>query len=110
MPAWSSYAYVFGPLTAFLVVGVLALLLRWAFGGRSSSLVAKEPRPGTPSDYGMLVSIASPSTYVEGELLRRALAEEGLRATLTTTTAGPRLLVFATDEAAARSVLARRRT
>jgi hypothetical protein len=105
VPAWQSYSYLFGPLTAFLAVGVLVLLLRWAFSS-GGSLVERRPRRGDETDYGMLVAIASPGTYVEGELLRRRLAAAGLRATVAQTTGGPRLMVWAGDEPAARRILA----
>ncbi|NHC13403.1 hypothetical protein G9H71_06365 [Motilibacter sp. E257] len=90
---------------SFLVVGVLALLLRWAFS-RGKSVVARPARPGGAGDYGLLVAVAAPQTYVQGELLRRTLDDAGLRATLATTTDGPRLMVFASDERQARRVLA----
>jgi hypothetical protein len=102
-----SYSYAFGPLVAFAVVGALALLLRWAFSG-GRSLVERRTRPGSEEEYGLLVSIAAPSTFIEGEVARRTLADAGLRATLATTTEGPRLMVFRRDERAARRILARR--
>lgn len=107
MPAWQSYSYLFGPITALLAVGVLSLLLRWTFG-RGGSLVERRPSRGAEKDYGLLVAVASPSTYVEGEILRRKLADGGLRATLATTTTGPRLMVWPQDERAARALLGRR--
>jgi hypothetical protein len=91
---------------AFAAVGVLALILRWAYSGSGHSLVERVSRPGTEDDYGLLISIASPSTYIEGEMLRQRLADAGFRATLATTTEGPRLMVFRNDERAARLVLA----
>lgn len=106
MPAWQSYSYLFGPIVAFVVVGVLALLLRWAFG-RGGSLVARTPAAGREDEYGLLVAVAAPATYVEGEILRRRLETAGLRATLTTTSAGPRLMVWQGDERRARALLAR---
>ena len=105
MPSWESYSYLFGPLMSFLIVGVFALLLRWAFG-HGKSLVARPARPGRDDEYGLLVAVAAPQTYVQGELLRRTLDDAGLRATLATTTEGPRLMVFASDERRARRVLA----
>lgn len=81
------------------------LLLRWAYGGRGSSLVEKAPRRGRSSEYGLLVAIASPGSYVEGELLRRRLEDAGVRATLVTTDDGPRLMVFAQAEKRARAIL-----
>lgn len=100
MPNWGAL------VTSVLVVGVLALLLRWAYGGRSRSLVERRPRPGAAADYGLMVAITSPSTFVEGELGRQRLLDAGIRAQVVATTDGPRLMVLAEDEGAARRVLA----
>lgn len=105
MPSWQSYSYLWGPSIALAVVGLLMVLLRWTFR-RGGSLVARTPKPGAPTDYGLLVSVASPGTYVEAEILRRTLSDAGLRATVATTTEGPRLMVFAADERQARTLLA----
>ena len=94
------------PLVALLVVGILVVVLRWAFGGRSTSLVERRPRAGHADEYGLLVSIASPSTYVEGEMARQLLESSGIRASLVTTVDGPRLMVFQEDEPTARRLLA----
>ena len=104
MPTWASYSYLFGPLVAFGLVGLFALLLRWAFG-RGHSLVVRSGRSGTADDYGLLVAVAAPPTFVEGELLRRRLEDGGVRATLAPTTEGPRVFVFPADEPAARDLL-----
>jgi hypothetical protein len=98
-------AYLFGPLTAFAVVGVLMLLLRWAFSDRSTSLVARRPVAGHSGEYGLLVPVASPATFVEGELLRRRLEDAGLRATLVPTADGPRVMVFPENERVARAII-----
>lgn len=95
---------MFGPLVAFGALGVLVLLLRWTFG-HNRSLVARRPRTGTPTEYGLLVSVASPPTFVEAEVVRRHLEASGVRATLAPTTAGPAVLVFADDAPAARLAL-----
>jgi hypothetical protein len=94
-------------ITALVVVGVLVLLLRWAFSGQSRSLVERRPRTGRADEYGLLVSIASPGSFVEGEMSRQRLEEAGIRATLVTTSDGPRLMVFPDDESVARALLAR---
>jgi hypothetical protein len=96
--------YVMEPLMALLVVGVLVLLLRWTFR-RGHSFVAAPPRSGGERDYGLLVPVASPATFVEAELIRAALVDHGVRATLAPTTDGPRVLVFAEEARAARAVL-----
>ncbi len=97
---WQSLA------VSLVTVGVLALILRWAYGGRSRSLVARRPKPGAEDEYGLLVSIASPGTYIEGEVSRQRLEAAGIKAQLVSTTGGPRLMVFGEDEQAARRVLA----
>ena len=100
MPDWSAL------LTSVAAVGVLALLLRWAYGGRRRSVVARLPRAGHASDYGLMVAVASPGTFIEGELSRQRLVDAGIRASLVTTTDGARLMVQQDDEAAARRLLA----
>jgi hypothetical protein len=101
MHAWGSLSFVFGPLVAFGVLGVLVLLLRWTFSHKGS-LVPRPARPGRPSDYGLLVAVAKPSTFVEAEVIRRHLEAAGVRATLAPTTAGPAVMVFPDDAPAAR--------
>jgi hypothetical protein len=98
-------AYLFGPIIAFAVVGVLMLLLRWAFSGRSTSLVERRPVAGHSGEYGLLVPVASPATFVEGELLRRRLEDAGLRATLVQTAEGPQVMVFPESERVARAII-----
>jgi hypothetical protein len=94
-------------LLSVAVLGVLVLLLRWAFndGGRSS-VVARRPAVGRSEEYGLLVAIAAPGTYIEGEMSCRRLEDAGIRATLVTTADGPRVMVFREQEAAARQLLA----
>jgi hypothetical protein len=104
VPAWSPWSYAFSPLVAIATVGLLTLLLRWAFG-HGHSLIERPIRPGATGEYGVLVDVASPPTFVEAELLRRSLADAGVRATLADTRDGPRVLVFPADAATAREVL-----
>jgi hypothetical protein len=105
--SWGSFSYLFGPLMAFVVVGALILVLRWTFPGGSRSLVARTARRGGPEDYGLLVPVAAPSTYVQGELLRRSLEDAGIRATLVQTDDGPRVMVWPENESLARQLLAK---
>lgn len=104
MPSWGSFSYAFGPIVAVGLIGLLVLILRWS-SRRGSSVVAAAPTPGSPEEYGLLVPVASPSTYVEGEILRRRLEDEGVRATLATTLDGPRVLVWPGDVERARRLL-----
>ena len=108
MPSWGSYSLLFGPLVALLLVAVLTLLLRWTFS-RGRSLVERPSRPGNETEYGLLVPVAQPSTFVEAEVIRRRLGEVGIRATLAPTTEGPRVMVFDRDAGSARAHLAQPR-
>ena len=100
----TSASFLVGPLIAFAGLGILVLLLRWTF--RSGvSVVARTPKAGGEDEYGLLVPVASPGTYVEGEILRRTLEDARIKATLTQTLAGPRVMVFPDDEARARAIL-----
>lgn len=101
----NSFSYAFGPLVALLAIGVLIVVLRWAFSNRRTSVVAAAPTPGNETDYGMLTPIASPATYIDGEILRRRLEDAGIRANLATTLDGPRVMVWPQDEQRAREVL-----
>ena len=100
----TSYSYAIGPIMAFLFLGVLILLLRWAFR-RGSSVVAAPPRQGSADDYGLLVPVATPPNYVDGEMIRRSLEDAGIRATLAQTLDGPRVMVWPVDESRARAQL-----
>jgi hypothetical protein len=100
----TSYSYAIGPIMAFLFLGVLILILRWAFR-RGASVVAAPPRPGSTEEYGLLAPIATPPTYVEGEIMRRRLEDAGIRATLAQTLDGPRVMVWPGDEGRARATL-----
>lgn len=106
MGSLGGWEYLFGPAVSFVIVGVLVLLLRWAFG-HGRSLVEKRSTSGTPQEYGLLVRVAAPATFVEAEMIRLHLVEGGLRATLAPTTEGPAVMVFREDEPAARRMLER---
>jgi hypothetical protein len=106
VPAWNSFSFAYGPIVAVALIGLFAVILRWAFG-RGTSVVAAPPRPGPSEDYGLLVVVASPSNDTEGRLLCQRLAAQGVRANLVSTLDGPRVMVWPADEALARSVLAR---
>ena len=88
----------------FFAVGILALILKWAFA-RGKSVVERTPRIGGEDEYGALVVVASPNNHIEGEILRLKLVDAKIKATLTQTKDGPRLFVFANDEKIARAIL-----
>ena len=97
-------SYVGGPLVGLLVVGVLMLLLRWAFG-RGGSLIPGPARRGPPSDYGLLVEVAAPRTADDAVAAARRLTTAGIQATIAPTTAGRRIMVWPADESRARDLL-----
>ena len=94
----------FSSFGGFFAVGLLALILKWAFA-RGKSVIERTPKIGSEDEYGALVVIASPSNHIEGEILRLKLTDSQIKATLTQTKDGPRLFVFARDEKIARTVL-----
>ena len=104
MTGSNPYSYLFGPAVALGVVIALAFLLRWAFS-RGGSLVERSPHAGPPDAYGLLVPISAPTSRDEGSAVCRRLEKHGVRATLTTTEDGLRVMVFPTDEVRARELL-----
>lgn len=104
MASLGSYSFLVSQLLAFAAVVMLALMLRWTFR-RGRSLVASVPRTGEPGDYGLLEPVASPASLPEAELIRARLVGQGIRATVASTTQGPRVMVFATEARTARALL-----
>jgi len=104
---WGGFSALFGPLVAMLGIGFLTLVLRWS-AKRGQSVVASPARAGRADEYGLLVPVASPGSYAEGEIARRTLEASGLRANLAMTNDGPRVMVWPDDLARARSLLGRR--
>lgn len=88
----------------FFVLGVLIVLLRWSFS-RGKSVVERPRRVGNDDEYGILEVVARPTNYIEGEMLKRRLIDNGIKATLTQTIQGPRILVFPNEVKAAQAVL-----
>jgi hypothetical protein len=100
----SELDFLWEPGIALIVVGVLALLLRWTFS-HGSSVVERRPRAGHEDEYGALVPVASPGSVIEAEMLRLKLIDAGIRATLARTIDGPRILVFPEEARTARALL-----
>lgn len=88
----------------FFVLGILIIFLRWAFS-RGKSVVERPSRVGNDDEYGLLEVVASPGNYIEGEMLKRKLHEHGIKATLTQTKQGPRIMVFRNEVKAAQAIL-----
>lgn len=91
-------------LSGFLVVGLLALLLRWAYSN-NNSLIEKDKKIGSEDEYGLLKVVTSPKNHIEGEMLRQKLLSVGIKATLSQTKTGPKILVFEEDLKIARATL-----
>lgn len=97
-------ALFFSSFAGFAVLGVLIILLRWAFS-RGASLIEKPIQLGHEEQYGLLKVVAEPSNHIEGEIMRQKLLAHGIKATLTQTKSGPRLFVFPKEEKAAAAIL-----
>ena len=59
-------------LSGFLVVAVLALILKWAFSS-NKSLIEKDKVIGSEDQYGLLKVAHTPKNHIEGEMLRQKL-------------------------------------
>lgn len=106
---WGKHFFGLGPLLALGVVAALAVFLRWAFPGRSTSLVARRAKPGAPEDYGLLAPVAEPVSAIEASMWQQALTDAGIRSTLAQTTQGVRLMVRRDEVTKAEVALARMR-
>ena len=91
-------------LSGFAVVAVLALILRWAFS-HNNSLIEKDKVIGSEDQYGLLKVAHSPKNHIEGEMMRQKLIAVGIKATLSQTKDGPRILVFEKDLKIAKATL-----
>jgi hypothetical protein len=105
MAGWGSYSFIYGPLMAALLIGVMILLLRWAFS-RGHSLVERKIVPSTPDNYGMLVEVTKAVSLIDGEMFKQQLAAAGVKATLAVTVDGVQLMVWAKDLNQAKRILA----
>lgn len=94
----------FKSLAGFAVVVVFIFILRWAFSN-GNSLIERPSQRGKSDEYGLLVPVASPTNHIEGEMLRQKLLAVGIKANLTQTLDGPKLMVFKKDIGIARAVL-----
>ncbi|WP_346619784.1 hypothetical protein [Blastococcus montanus] len=87
-----SLSYVVGPLVAVVVVALLVLFTRWAFGGGG------ERRPPSPADDGLLVRVATLTRRDSALALRAVLSDAGIRSTVRSPAAHrAEVLVFPED-------------
>ena len=85
-------------------MGMLAVILRWAYSN-NNSLIERDKKIGSEDEYGLLKVAASPKNHIEGEMLRQKLLSVGIKATLSQTNTGPKILVFEEDLKIARATL-----
>jgi hypothetical protein len=97
-------ALFFKSFAGFVVIALFILILRWAFS-TGHSLVERPSKRGKADEYGLFVPVASPSNFIEGEILRQKLIAVGIKANLTQTLEGPRVMVFKADAKTARAIL-----
>jgi hypothetical protein len=83
---------------------MLAVILRWAYSN-NNSLIERDKKIGSEDEYGLLKVAASPKNHIEGEMLRQKLLSVGIKATLSQTNTGPKILVFEEDLKIARATL-----
>ncbi len=91
-------------LSGFAVVALLALILRWAFS-HNNSLIEKDKVIGSEDQYGLLKVAHTPKNHIEGEMMRQKLIAVGIKATLSQTKDGPRILVFEKDLKIAKAII-----
>ena len=83
---------------------MLALILRWAFS-HNKSLIEKDKVIGSEDQYGLLKVAHTPKNHIEVEMMRQKLIAVGIKATLSQTKNGPRILVFEKDLKIAKATL-----
>ena len=82
----------------------MAIILRWAYSS-NNSLIERGKKIGSDDQYGLLKVAASPKNHIEGEMLRQKLLSVGIKATLSQTNTGPKILVFEKDLKIAKATL-----
>jgi hypothetical protein len=86
--------YILGPVIALVVTGVLALLLHRALTRQDRPLFPSVS--SDPTDFGLLVPVATCRDRVDADLVREHLASAGIRSTLTSGPDGRiKVMVFA---------------
>ena len=103
MYAGSNFAPL-GILIAFLVLGGLALFMRWAFSGPGGPERRRRTPPPSPED-GLLVPVATLSRRESALALRAVLSDAGIRSAIRFPEAHrAQVLVFPEDADRARAL------
>jgi hypothetical protein len=99
-----SLSYIAGPVVAVVVMVLLALFMRWAFGTGGAGRAQRRP---TASDDGLLTRVATLSRRESALALRAVLSDAGIRSTIRFPAAHRAdVLVFPEDAARARELAA----
>ena len=94
-------------LGALTMITILVLLLAWTFGTGRDQPGPRIADPDDPTGDGLLEEVSRVPTEPAAAVLRRRLAEAGIRATVARAPDAYRLLVFHADVKDARVVLSR---
>jgi hypothetical protein len=102
MQLFVGQTYIVGPLVTLVMVGVLALVLRWAYGSSPGTM----PVINAGGEFGLLREAALVEDAGEANALRAVLSDADIRSTVAPGSRGrTRVLVFERDLEAARRVL-----
>jgi hypothetical protein len=103
--ALTSAEYFLGPLLLAVLLGGLALMLRWTFS-RGGSLVRRtDDSPAARDAFGLLVDVRTTRSYAEARTLVERLTKAGIKATAARTTEGWTVYVWPADEPTARQIV-----
>jgi len=90
----SAFDYAFLPLATTVVIALLALVLRWAYGNRHAPGTVK---PGGAGDHGLLVPMTTVRDPARAASMVAALNASGIRASLSGDAGRQLLLVWPTQ-------------
>lgn len=95
--------YWTGPLAALVAMALVLLICRWVFAPPAR----REPARATPSDYGLLVPVATARSADQARSLHGVLLSAGIRCTVAETDGGGawQVLVFRADSARANELV-----
>lgn len=103
--ALTGIEYFAGPVLVLGLLGLLILVLRWAFA-RGGSLVRRTDTTPAPTDaFGLLTDVHTAARYADARRLVEQLAKAGIKATAARTTQGWTVYVWPADLATARTII-----
>jgi hypothetical protein len=106
MPPLTTFDFFAGPLVGFVVVGVLALVLKWSTSRKGGSLVRRvDGKPAEPDMFGLLTDVHTTSVYADARRCIELLTQAGIKATAARTTKGWKVYVWPADRDRARDLI-----